>query len=225
MIKQHKEHIKQAVVQNILQNNDIQELIKRFDQATGNSDYVDVQRAYVVCAQAVKQVVHTKVDALQDNLSVYVTDYDDFQKYGHVGSDGEFNIVSPKKKVTTLAPEDPLEEYHTWLGEVENFYKVFPQHSSAQTLLYSSSKGSNTKNAEYDIFPLFSEMRERGNAAHEILTKHINDVATQEQQRQFAEKKAEKQERQNELAKYQAMVDDDTTTKTQKKNYLKIYLK
>ena len=60
-------------------------------------------------------------------------------------------------------------------SNIENFYKIFPVHSSTRTLSYTSIKNPNKPGPiVFELSPVLSSMRQKGKIAHTLLTKHIH---------------------------------------------------
>ena len=218
LVAKHKDELQDLSVKYIYQHEKLKNLRDRYIDSIKTEDKLDKQRMLIICAQSVNKVVSEKIKALQAKLKDYVVDNDHYQSGIEISNDySSSKKVPASRTLLSDLPDDTLGEYDQFLREAENYYKIFPIHSTAKSLGYISNRNPNTKSAEpLDLEPIFFAMRKKGQEAHLMLSKRILAIKILNKEHEKAKKEIELN------LQTISLITVSTLDKKQKKEYNKL---
>ena len=214
LIVRSKNRLTALSIKYIYDHEDLRDLRDRLTSSMSAKDRLDEHRMYIVCAKAVKIIVETKIKALQEKLEDYVVNNDDYMSVMNL--DAGITIPAPKSLTDTL-PDHDLEEYHVWLAEAENYYKIFPEHGTAKLIVYSSSNNPDTKTARYDMEPVFAALRDKGMKAHDTFSKYVCKLKLKVEEKKFEQAQQDLAKAEAELKEHSDALSATTFSKKEKK--------
>lgn len=146
----------------------------RFEEAEKSLNYLETQRTRVLLISAANKVIISKIPNF--SLHDYVTDYQSYSSSLFIDLEENGDLIRREAKKFVVGKNSAIElDLKEEKSNIENFYKIFPVHSSARTLSYTSVKNpSKAGPIAFELGPVFYSMRQKGKIAHAVLTKHIH---------------------------------------------------
>ncbi len=171
LLKRHRDELSRRSLNFVQTSDPLTQVRERLRKAIKDEDYLDEHRMRVLCGRIIRRIV---VEALRSQLEDYVKHADDYSGVIKVfDNERPIEFISAKKAFADIPLNCSIEEYHKWLEEVENFYKVFPEEMSARTLTYRSRNPSKPATEPINLGPIFAAMREKGRKVHEAFACYL----------------------------------------------------
>lgn len=184
LIKVCNKELTDVSLRNLRSQPDMDVLNTRYIRAITEENHLEVQRIRIACIQAVMQITTAHINNVQANLEPYITDFNNYHSYLLV-ENSKITRVPPKHSLTESLPDVSIHEYHKYLQQMENFYKIFPAHSSAKTITYNSQRNPGTKTALETLEPVFAAMRKKGQQAYVVFARHVYQLELKQKTKKF----------------------------------------